>query len=194
MLCMPFLVGDVLRASQHVSRSKCFAPRISMTSAYGPIVATGAEWIGNGVGSSLFAIHALLADVQQEIHVLAYSITSGSDELLHALRENLARGICVTMVINRIDEQQPSVTKVLREMTTSYKYFRLYSYEAAGSDLHAKAIVVDRNRGLIGSSNFSARGMHHNLELGAMVNGEGAWIVAGLVDRLIEAGAVRTWR
>lgn len=157
---------------------------------YGPIVATGGEWLGGRIGSALFALHALLNYVRDEIHVLAYSITSGSDELLALLETRLCEGKSVTMIVNRLSEQPAGVKDTLDLMQKTHKHFWLYSYDAEGSDLHAKAVVVDRRRAIVGSSNLSRRGLHHNFELGVIVDGEGARSVAELVERLTTHPAV----
>lgn len=160
---------------------------------YGPIVATGGEWLGDGVGSALFAILALLRDVKDEVHVLAYSITSASDELIEALSIALAKGRTVTMIVNQIEQQPGGVRGKLRTLADQYSHFRLYSYDASDSDMHAKAVVIDRRRALVGSSNLSRRGLHQNFELGTMLLGESAQVVAGLIERLTAVAAVRRW-
>lgn len=160
---------------------------------YGPIVATGGEWLGGGIGSALSALHALLGSARNEIHVLAYSITSGSDELTTLLADRLSEGKSVTMIVNRLNEQPAGVVTMLNSMT-KYMHFHLYSYDAEESDLHAKAVVVDRRRAIVGSSNMSRRGLHQNFELGVIVEGKAAWNIAELVERLTTHSCVNIQR
>ena len=53
------------------------------------------------------------------------------------------------------------------------------------SDLHAKVIVVDRRKAIIGSSNLSRRGFLTNYELALLLEGSTATTVASVVDKLL---------
>lgn len=52
-----------------------------------------------------------------------------------------------------------------------------------GSQFHAKAVVIDRKRALIGSANFTWGGMAINHEIGVLLKGKYAWDIASLIDR-----------
>ena len=45
------------------------------------------------------------------------------------------------------------------------------SHRSAGAALHAKILVVDRRLALVGSANFTGRGMESNLECGILIRG-----------------------
>ena len=51
--------------------------------------------------------------------------------------------------------------------------------------LHAKVLIVDRMKALVGSANFTLGGMFTNYEVGVKVEGEAAWKLAALVDSLV---------
>jgi len=53
------------------------------------------------------------------------------------------------------------------------------------ADLHAKVIVVDRKKALVGSANLSLRGLMNNHELGVVVEGPVAAEIARAIDMLM---------
>jgi len=50
--------------------------------------------------------------------------------------------------------------------------------------LHAKIIVADRKKAIVGSANLSWGGMYSNYEIGLLIEGEAAWKLAEIVDTL----------
>lgn len=73
-------------------------------------------------------------------------------------------------------------------MSGKYPHFFLYDFSSEGwSDLHAKVIVADRSKAVVGSSNLSRRGMLTNYELAVLVEGNAAVTVAKAVDRLFDS-------
>lgn len=52
-------------------------------------------------------------------------------------------------------------------------------------DLHAKLVVIDRQKAIVGSSNLSRRGLLTNYELALVVEGMAVAEIANVVDRLI---------
>jgi cardiolipin synthase len=73
-------------------------------------------------------------------------------------------------------------------MSAKYPYVNIKNFQ--GSDdiqqLHAKVIVVDRNKAVIGSANFSWNGMYGNYEIGLLLKGQHAWKLAKVIDVLSE--------
>ena len=57
--------------------------------------------------------------------------------------------------------------------------------------MHGKVLVADRARALVGSANFSAGGLGHNVEFGVIVEGEVAERMCRTVETLRDQGWLR---
>lgn len=157
-----------------------------MTKSNLDVVVTGIDWMGAGVGSIESAMRHLFHNAKREILLTVYSITSGADMLFDWLEEALSRGVEIKIVVNRLDEQKPAIKKKLYRLKGRYSHFHLYDFTLDGfTDLHAKLIVADRDKAIVGSSNLSKRGFLTNYELALVVTGAQASTIASVVDRLI---------
>ncbi len=150
------------------------------------VAVTGTAWMGGGVGSVQSAIENLLERANSEIQIAVYEMTKGADEFLEKLRVKLARGIKVTMIVNRYTEKSPLIMKPLEDMMRRYPHFDLLDFrpDQRSDDLHAKILVVDRSAALVGSANLTWKGLVGNHELAVIVVGPSASTIAGLVDKL----------
>ena len=150
------------------------------------IAVTGLTWMGSGIGSIETALEKLFREAHEEITLTAYSITGGADILLDWMEAALDRGVRVSMVVNRLEDQSPEAKSRLQEFAGRYTYFRLYDFARdRGYDLHAKVIVIDRRQTLVGSSNLSRSGLLNNHELAVLVEGPAATEVARALDLLL---------
>lgn len=157
-----------------------------MTQTNVNVVVTGIDWMGGGVGSIETAMRQLFQEAKQEILLTAYAITNGADMLFEWLELALSRGVEIKMVVNRLEELNPAVNNKLHQLDNRYPHFHLYNFTSDEYvDLHAKLIVVDREKAIVGSSNLSRRGLLTNYELALTVEGKTATEVASVVDRLI---------
>jgi phosphatidylserine/phosphatidylglycerophosphate/cardiolipin synthase-like enzyme len=153
------------------------------------IAVTGTAWMGGGIGSVQSAIEELLSAADQEILIAIYEITEGASEFVEKIRVSLARGIRVTFIINRYYEKPLLIRKKLENLKAIYPYFELLNFtpenpENINDDLHAKLIVVDRSRALVGSANLTWNGLIGNHELAVVIYGKDASKIAELFDRL----------
>lgn len=137
------------------------------------IAVTGLAWMGNGVRSINSLLEELLPKAETEVQVVAYRITKGSGEFLEWIVTCLNRGLRVSLVINRLDKQSSVIKNKLLDLVRDYSYFTLldFSPENSFEDLHAKIIVLDRSKALIGSSNITWKGLVLNHELSVVVEG-----------------------
>jgi len=150
------------------------------------VVVTGIDWMGGGVGSIESAMRQLFQDAKQEILLTVYAVTSGADMLFEWLEMALSRGVDIKMIVNRLNEQTPVVNSKLHYLDSTYPHFHLYDFTSVEYvDLHAKLIVIDRQKAMVGSSNLSKRGLLTNYELALTVEGIAATEIASVVDRLI---------
>jgi len=152
------------------------------------IIATGKGFESPGVRSFETVIKELFQSAQIEVQVAIYLISPSAIDLVQFLGDRASRGIRVTIILNSLKETCSSVRQILLNFSrTLGDLFRVYSFkERFGTDLHAKVVVVDRKKAIIGSSNFSWGGMVENHEMGVMVEGYPAWQIATLLDNLVD--------
>jgi len=151
------------------------------------IVVTGTEWMGSGVGSIESVITDLFKSAVNEIYISAYSIGNSSDLIFKWLEKALSRGVNIKMVINRLSEQPAEVRGKLNNFILIYPHFQLFEFQSSEHvDLHAKVIVVDHEKALVGSSNLSKRGLITNYEMGVYIEGKVASIVANTLSKLFD--------
>ena len=94
------------------------------------------------------------------------------------------------MLVNNFSPQHNQVISNVRQWARDFQTFHLYDF-GSEADLHAKLIVVDREKALIGSSNLSWNGEVANYELAILIedNNE-ANKIASTADRLINSNLV----
>lgn len=156
------------------------------------VVVTGLAWMGGGVGSIESALEKLFREANQEIAFTAYSATGGADLLFDWTETALARGVRILAIINHLMEQPEDIVVRLQRLNTLYQHFLLYDFLAdSQADMHAKVVVADRWRALVGSSNLSRRGLHFNHELAVLLQGPAAVTIATALDRLCKSAHVR---
>jgi cardiolipin synthase len=147
--------------------------------------------MGSGVGSIESATEKLFMDANSEILLTVYSISNRADLLFDWLELALGRGVAARMVINQINEQPVDVKARFHRLAQSFPNLQLLEFVGRDwSDLHAKSIVVDRNRAIVGSSNLSRRGLLTNYELALLVEGPTATIIASVIDRILASDQV----
>jgi cardiolipin synthase len=160
-----------------------------MTASEPRVVATGPAWLGAGTGSVDSALEDLMRGAAREIQVAAYRVTTSASDFLRLLKSRLDAGVRVSLVINRLSAQDDSITRSLRDLARTYSHFELYDFQPKGEreDLHAKVIVVDRERALLGSANLTGRGLVANHELGVVLSGKIARDLGAALDRLVQS-------
>jgi len=151
------------------------------------IVATGPDFIRMGVRGFESVLEELIKSAQTEIQVVAYLITPSALPILRLLLNASEKGVVVTIIVNNIQELDKEVKKFLLQAQKKLgKLFYIVSFrELTGKDIHAKLVVVDRKKALIGSANLSWGGIVGNYEIGVLIKGEYAWQIAKMIDTLL---------
>jgi phosphatidylserine/phosphatidylglycerophosphate/cardiolipin synthase-like enzyme len=150
------------------------------------IAVSGTAWMGGGVSSVQFAIEELLTNAESEVLIAIYEITETNRGFIDLLRTCLARGIRVTLIINRYMDKSPIVRNKLETLKVKFPYFDIFDFrpERRAEDLHAKIMVVDRQHALVGSANLTWKGLVGNHELAVLVSGRTASKIGSLLDKL----------
>lgn len=150
------------------------------------IVVTGAAWMGGGISSIETALRELVSSASRELSVVTYSISDGADEFLDLLESRLRDGVRITVIVERLEDQYGNAPARLYRLARTYEnQFRLYDFVATDrAALHAKCIIADRCRALVGSANLSFNGLVKNHELAVIIEGAVVEDLIKAVERL----------
>lgn len=150
------------------------------------ILASGLGWMGNGIESITTNVEEIILSARYDIMIGAYNISTGASDILNLIKDPLSRGVEVSILVNKYDKLHPAAQAMLRSYAKTSLNFKLYDFtHPDGFDLHAKFIVVDRERAFIGSSNISRRGFLENHELAVMLEGPDCYKVSRAFESLV---------
>lgn len=127
---------------------------------------------------------ALIRSAKQELLVVGYAM--GQADFLRLLCAKGMEGVRVTAVSDRGEDDARALWEMWPARAPMLAAYRGTEAVQGKTLMHAKTIVADRQRALIGSANFTAGGFHRNIELGVEVGGSVPAEVVRLVERLIE--------
>ncbi|MCD6370062.1 MAG: hypothetical protein J7L63_01000 [Thermoplasmata archaeon] len=120
------------------------------------IVISGEKWLGKGLLSVYSRIEEIINEAKHSILIAVYQFTSR--ELITLIERALRRGVEVYIYTTEIADihSHPNLKiHLLRDIM-----------------LHAKIIIVDGEKILIGSSNFTFSGFFKNYEVGVYLEDE----------------------
>lgn len=142
--------------------------------------------LNRGVRATTAVVLDLLASAQQHVLIAGYEFNHGGvifQPLHQAMTE---RGVRTSIYLDVKPAPSPSsnldaylAVKAHQFLASNWRFgppFPELHYWPAGCahgskcSLHAKCIVVDRERVLVGSANFTRRGYKHNLEVGVVLD------------------------
>lgn len=148
------------------------------------ILVTGEKLVGRGIRSLGTVIEELVTSAEDEIHLAVYLITSST--LVDLLISAADRGIKVYAVVNSLEEQPGQIKEKLLSASKKYKHFTVKEFSRDSRDvLHAKVLVTDRNRAVVGSANFTYSGMTEgNYEIAVLIEGKEAAVLAKIIEEL----------
>jgi phosphatidylserine/phosphatidylglycerophosphate/cardiolipin synthase-like enzyme len=151
------------------------------------LLATGERLVGGGVRAFDPVIAGLLETAHREIQIAIYRIDASALPLLDLLEQAAARGVRILILVSALENQPVPVRERLESMS-HWPQVRVVDFRrAAGGLLHAKVVLVDRERVVIGSANLTWGGLVGNHEIGVLIEGAEAWEIGSLLDRLAEA-------
>ncbi len=158
-----YLAGLLTGAAQAVDRAR---QRQSLD-----VVWTGPE-TGSGIGRLTAAtVIDLIGQARHEILIVSYA-TRSEPAIEAALAVAAGRGAQITILAERhADNPNYTATGTPFPGLQALRLRWPASRRPAGAALHAKIIVVDDTIALVGSANFTSRGMESNLECGILIRG-----------------------
>jgi len=132
-------------------------------------------------------LRTLIKGARKELMVVGFDF--GEQAFASALHEAARRGIAVTVVgdrnmagIGHLAAFWPS------DITGPAVYVGVEPDLGRVFRVHAKTVVADRMRALVGSANFTAGGLRNNLEFALLVEGPCAQELVQLVDDHVARG------
>lgn len=150
------------------------------------LVASGQYFVGHGMRSINAVLQELVREAQKEILVAVYRMSLGGASFLQMLAEAVeARGISVRIVVHALREQPREIQSMLEAMEQRWPGTVFDFHTLTGEDLHAKVVIVDRRKAVIGSSNLTWGGLIANHEIGVLIEGPAVWDLARVFDRLL---------
>lgn len=130
------------------------------------VVATGEKWIGYGTRSFASVMKEILEDAENEIVLTVYLLSDLS--IIDSIEGALKRGVMVEIYVYK-EVQESRSTPIAKLMKLKEIYPHLSVYSLTEDYLHAKVLVADNKKSLVGSANLTLGGLVKNYELGFMV-------------------------
>ena len=155
------------------------------------IIATGTEFVNKGLRRTQPVIQDMIKNANKSIHILNYSFGPDAEGLWDMLDDILGKGKHVTIVANdlsKLDDGSWWDKKVkdrLSGLNNKFgkRNFVLADFKKHDGFMHAKVIVADRNKMVIGSANLSDGGLKNHYEMGVFIEGEEAGMVAKIIQQ-----------
>lgn len=143
--------------------------------------------MGSGIGSIETSLKRLFSGAREEIAITAYAISNSADPIFEWIEAALMRGVLVKLIYNKQTGKKNALAR-LKLLAKDYRHFHVYDFaDKKTYDLHAKAVVADRQTAIVGSSNLSVSAMLGNHELAVLIEGLPASNVARVIDRLLKS-------
>lgn len=115
-------------------------------------------------------IEELISKATKHIVITGYAISEHFDEIMEILNVKSKQGVMVELFINDYEKVKTHLDKIEH---SNKNFFRVYKFiekeEDKMASLHAKTVIVDREKALISSANLSYHGMVSNIEIGVLV-------------------------
>jgi cardiolipin synthase len=155
------------------------------------IIATGPEFVNQGLRRTQPVIEDMINNANKSIHILNFSFGPDAEGLWDMLDDILGKGKHVTIVVNdlsRLDDDNPHEKKVKERLyglnnKFGKRNFVLADFKKPDGWMHAKVIVVDREKMVIGSANLSKGGLKNHYEMGVLIEGREPWNIADVIEK-----------
>jgi len=149
------------------------------------ILVTGPDLIERGIRGIEPVLEEILKAAKNEVHMMVYMFTAGALHILDLIETAAEKGVKIVMVVNNLQLQEVKIVSRLRHIGQKFPHVKIFDFtDPEKRQLHAKIIVVDRRKAVVGSANLSWGGMYSNYEIGLLIEGKTAWKLAEIIDFL----------
>lgn len=148
------------------------------------VIGTGPELLKRGIRGIEPVIEETIKQAKEEIQIVAYVFTPSAIHVLDMIGRAAEKGVKVSFVINNLFSQKKFIIDRLMTLSEIFPNVRVFNFNRGKKQLHAKVLVVDRKKAVVGSANLSWGGMYSNYEIGLLIEGEPAWKLAEIIDCL----------
>jgi phosphatidylserine/phosphatidylglycerophosphate/cardiolipin synthase-like enzyme len=142
-----------------------------------------------GARRSDAVLRDLIASASHELVVLGYEVSDR--DIITALAERASVGVSVDLLI---DATQTPLARLAEAWPRGAGEARVWTTASADDGkpyrLHAKAVIADGRRCMVGSANLTYSGLHTNLELGVLLEGPVAKRFRRHVSEMVRRGVV----
>jgi len=149
------------------------------------ILATGNLLVGKGIRSIETVTMELMKEAKKEVRIATFSLGPGSKDIIKIIDDTLSRGVTIFLVINHMEEQPKNIVSELNKLKKQYPHFKLFDFNQEGERLHAKVMVFDGKKAIIGSANLTWRAMVKNHEMGVLIEGDTVQSILRAVTNLM---------
>jgi phosphatidylserine/phosphatidylglycerophosphate/cardiolipin synthase-like enzyme len=173
---MAIVVRGIAEAHEHVPKP----------SSLFDLVLSGPDLPGVPMADTAAVVHTMLSQASREVLLVGYAVYNGKklfEPLARRMAEVPTLSVTLCLDIARVpNDANPSadiVAKFAREFRSRHwpwerlpeLYYDPRSLEqgAARASLHAKCVIVDRERALITSANFTDAAQRKNIEVGVVI-------------------------
>lgn len=157
------------------------------------ISASGKLWVGADAGKISNTVFDLLSQAKTSIQISAFSMGEknvATQTFFKIIRDQLNAGCYVQFIVNNFNGSTiGKFSKNQINLLKEFQNFDFFDFRNSGKygALHAKIIVIDRTRALIGSPNISDNAMNYNYEIMLNIGGKDVAKIANLLDMLTAA-------
>jgi len=141
------------------------------------IVTSGELLKTPGVRSFNSAIMEIMNRTEKKFLMAVYVLRSEPAEFWNNLKKMSEDGVDIKIILDGSVRQDPGAVSLMNEMSEKSSNFRWRIFRSDSGALHAKLIVSDSYRAIIGSANITLPGLFSNHEIGVLLEDrELAWI------------------
>lgn len=147
--------------------------------------------------SYLNAILELFSETQKDLLIVSpFLHKQGIKYVVSSITQALNRGVRVMIITHNADDiasdQSIALEEIRKDAERLNGKFILYTANVPeGNLLHAKIVVSDEQKVIIGSANLTGPGLETNFEVGVVLGAIQAKEIARVINQLIEVGMVR---
>ena len=133
------------------------------------IVTSGELLKAPGVRSFNSAIMEIMNRTEKRFLMAVYVLRSEPAEFWNNLKKMAEDGVDIKIILDGGVNQDPGAVSLLNEMNGAFRNFQWRIFQSEEGSLHAKLIVSDSCRAIVGSANITHPGLYSNHEIGILL-------------------------